>query len=286
MSPLADVEPSIRRVLWRLRPYIADIVVIGGWVPHLYRRYGGFAGWSTRLSGTVELDVLLSDRMAPADRPPLVTILTSAGFRSSDDGAVWEHEPPSGEKLEFFLPHTGIATTRGLVRAVRAQAGIGAFALTDLELMRAHVRTLLVPFAAAGGESAGLPVRVPSLGAYLVAKASTFLKRSPTPRGPSRRAKDLVYLRDVMGAGSDVAQRVELDIGEIRTNPSGRRAITHAERQLALLHARHPALLEASMELAERDQIQLENAVSDLFGHILDFQDVLRLNGPVSRGTD
>ncbi len=40
-NPLDDYEQfesALRRVIWALREYLTEIVVIGGWVPYLYRK--------------------------------------------------------------------------------------------------------------------------------------------------------------------------------------------------------------------------------------------------------
>lgn len=55
----SDLECPLRQTLWVLREYLPELVLIGGWVPELYRRYGGFAGWSSRSSYTTKLDVLV-----------------------------------------------------------------------------------------------------------------------------------------------------------------------------------------------------------------------------------
>lgn len=41
----SDTERPLRTILWELRPYLEDLVVVGGWVPYLYRHYGGFSDW-------------------------------------------------------------------------------------------------------------------------------------------------------------------------------------------------------------------------------------------------
>jgi hypothetical protein len=272
----ARLEQALRRVLWTLRPYLSDVVVIGGWVPHLYRRHGGFAEWRSGLSGTAEVDVLLPASAPAAERPPLGEILTSAGFRSSNGGAVWENDPATGEKVEFFVPHTGIAASQGVVRPVADQSGVGAFALTDLDVLSEHTRILPVPMTVQEGPPVELSVRVPTLGAYLVAKACTFLKRSPIMDGTmSRRAKDLVYIRDVMAAGEEVVRRVEADVIEMRHRAGGDRRLEYAVSQLALLNDRHPALVEAAQELAERDLVPESQARSDVLGHVHDLHDLL-----------
>lgn len=60
----ADV--ALAAVLWSLRSYLPELVLIGGWVPRLYRAHGGFTEWRSGLSGTMEVDVLVS--------PPIETV--------------------------------------------------------------------------------------------------------------------------------------------------------------------------------------------------------------------
>lgn len=42
MAEIERLERGVRAVLWELRDYLPDLVLIGGWVPHLHRRYGPF----------------------------------------------------------------------------------------------------------------------------------------------------------------------------------------------------------------------------------------------------
>ena len=285
MSEQDVLERALRRVLWTLRPYLPDLVVIGGWVPHLYRAYGGFRSWQSNLSGTGEVDVLLPDATVLAQRPPLADVLRDAGFESDADGAVWANEPVTGEKIEFFVPHQGIAKTLGRPRAIGGQAGVGAIPLTDLTLLGAHTRPLLVPVTIASQPNATLTVRVPSLGAYVVAKASTFMKRphAALQGGRSRRAKDLVYIRDVAAAGDEVMTQVERDIAEIRElGPVVEAQLDYARSQLLLLNEQSAVLREAAEELSERDAIPLDAALQDVRGHLADVREILPDSGSAS----
>jgi hypothetical protein len=263
-------------VLWALRPYLPDLIVIGGWVPHLYRRYGGFTAWKSGLSGTAEVDVLVADGMDASSRPPLADILDAAGFRSDDQGAVWENKPGTGEKIEFFVPHEGTGRTTGKVRSLNNQVGLGAIALTDLELLGAYTRELCIPLTLASGKPEELRVRVPTLGAYVVVKAGTFFKR-PAGDGETRRrrAKDLVYIRDVLAAGELIARQVQVDIDEIRRTSLGARKLDYAVTQIGVLHRHNRALVEAAEELAERDKLSREAAIDDLHGYLIDFREMI-----------
>jgi hypothetical protein len=61
-SPLMGWEKVLRAILATLRPYLDDLVIIGGWVPHLYRRYGLFPNWRSELSQS-RLDVLSTNSL-------------------------------------------------------------------------------------------------------------------------------------------------------------------------------------------------------------------------------
>lgn len=52
MSELHRLERGLRAVLRELRDHLPDLVLIGGWVPHLHRRYGPVPEWRGSLSLT------------------------------------------------------------------------------------------------------------------------------------------------------------------------------------------------------------------------------------------
>src|SRR5574338_212396 len=138
MADQTQFEQGLRRILWTLRDYLADLTVIGGWVPHLYRRYGGFTPWSANLSRTGEVDVLVPAGPLAAGRPPISTLLADAGFAPTTgdrSAAVWEKEPSAGERIEFLVKHQGTARQIGQTAIVVGQPGVGAIALTDMDLL-------------------------------------------------------------------------------------------------------------------------------------------------------
>ena len=275
-------EQALRRILWLLRPYLPHFIVIDGWVPHLYRYYGDFAEWRSQLSGTAEVDVLLADTKELANKAPLAELLRNAGFQSTNEscGAIWTNDPATGEKVEFFVPHVGIGMRAGTTQAIVGQVGLSAISLTDLELLAAHVHHIRIPFVVAGTSPVDVVVRVPSLGAYLVAKSATFFRRSGASPSDSasRRGKDVMYIRDVMAAGVHVTQQVERDLSELRalgTYAVGR--LRYAASQLELLNDASTVLDDASRELAERDGMTLHAARLDVRGHAQDLLDLLRM---------
>lgn len=104
-----DLERVLRAILIELCPYADDIILIGGWVPYLYRHYGGFRAWSGADTLTFELDVLVPRPVAPGGRLALAQLLREAGFQPQPDhglAAVWVRDVSTGEKIEF-LARTG-----------------------------------------------------------------------------------------------------------------------------------------------------------------------------------
>src|SRR5215212_6494595 len=143
----APLERALQRIIWELRPYLPELVIIGGWVPYLHQRYGPFPGWRNRLALTAEVDVLITRDLPANARPGLAEILESAGFSPVGEGqssAVWANDPTRGEKIEFLVPHRGTARDLGRTVPVRAQRGIGAIALATLAVMQRHTTVLRV----------------------------------------------------------------------------------------------------------------------------------------------
>lgn len=169
MRPVPDqqqFERGLRRILWALRDYLRDLTVIGGWVAHLYRRYGGFAEWKSDLSRTAEVDVLVPTPLGTAGRPPVSALLRDAGFRPATEGnsaAVSENDPATGERIEFLVRHEGTARQIGRPRSLLGQERLAAIPLTDMDLMMRHAATLHIPVTITSAEGV-LAVRVPTLG--------------------------------------------------------------------------------------------------------------------------
>jgi hypothetical protein len=283
MNDLGRFETSLRRVLWELRPYLDTVVVIGGWVPHLYQRYGGFAAWGSRLALTAEVDVM-TERTLPADgRPPLSQLLRESGFepRVRAGGlAVWEGDLMAGEKVEFLVEHRGTALQIGSIVPIAGQPGLGAISLPGLAVMMRFRQPLKIPFATGGPET--LDVWVPRLGAYLVNKAQTYAARSsPAEGGDSKAGKDLLYVRDMMAAGPEVVRRIEADLAEIAAKD--REAVRRAACLLVLaLGGAQAELRSAARMLAEREPgFSQEASVANMRGHLADACELL--NEPVWR---
>lgn len=278
-------ERGLRRVLWELREYSSDIVVIGGWVPYLYREYGEFTQWQSNLSRTGEVDVLLGSSAETRGRRPIPVILIEAGFRpvgETSRAAVWVGDAEIGEQVEFLVPHSGTARQIGQMRDIDAQDGLAAISLPDLELLNSFSNTLTLAVKIEGEQPAELEIRVPWLGAYLVNKAASFPKRRPIGVARSaenpKKAKDLLYIRDIAAAGEEVVRRVEDDVAQMRnTGDATQYRVDYAANNLSLVLGGESAALvhEAAAMLAERESIPHHEALADMRGHLSDAREIL-----------
>jgi hypothetical protein len=274
-------EPALRRILRELRPYLDEVVIIGGWVPYLYRRYGGIASWAAGLSLTAEVDVLVDRPLSAGERPTVPEILRASGFHPDSGvgrGAVWLGDLAAGERVEFLVPHTGTAHQQGMVVPIALQGGMGAISLPGLELLRRYRRTLRIPVATPGGDDE-LQVWVPLLGAYVVNKACTFLRRQAHADGDNlKRAKDLLYLRDIAAAGPEVADHVARDLRRLRQDRPAANSMREAANKLrlALTGSAGGTVTQAAAMLRERETGGSEAAAeNDVRGSLTDLLEIL-----------
>ncbi|MBB4636359.1 GSU2403 family nucleotidyltransferase fold protein [Longimicrobium terrae] len=275
-----DLERVLRTILAELRPYASDLVLIGGWVPYLYRHYGGFTAWSGADTLTFELDLLVPQPLPVEGRTSIALLLGDAGFRPASDAsaaAVWVRDVARGEKIEFIVSHQGTARNQGRFVALREQPGVAAIPLVDLDVLADHTQTLTLPPAA------GLPaveVRVPTLGAYALNKALTFIRRGDRAEtGSPKMAKDLLYLGDLLAPGGEVVSRIERDLGAIaQTSSRNAERVYSAATNVGWVingHLREKLSPAARMMMERVSAISQAAAEARLEGFLRDFHEIL-----------
>ena len=280
--PAADSPGALEDLLdslWPLRDYLAEITLIGGWVPELYRRYAGISEWRSRLSQTREADILVPQRVPRSGRDSIPEALRKAGFRPLHNervsAAVWLGDPATGAKIEFLTGLTTPAMRLARTLPVGDQPGLGALALPDdLMLLERHSITLTAVWTVAG-ERRELIIRVPRLGAYIINKALTARGRPvAASAGSDKRSKDLLYLRDLMAAGPEIVCRISDDLAVMLVgHAETRRPLEAAQGALRTLK---PADIDAAAEmLAERDRITHVEARFDVAGHLADLAELI-----------
>ena len=274
MSAAPEEVPS---VLLALEPYLKDIVLIGGWVPELYRRFGNLE-WEGRLAQTIELDLLVESPLPADGRPSLREILESAGLRRARDElfpADWVDPAQDRTVVEFLMPNRGTAKGPS-VRQVEEQGRLGAIVLPDAELLRDFTGVLAVPI-----NGRVVQVRVPSLGVYALSKALSFGGR-PVPAGALRfedkRPKDLVYLHDTIMAGRAARARIKANLSAVAGSQKHIRAGQLATERLRPVVASDGGaqLDEAARKLAERDRLTNRAAQAQIQGAANELVEMLR----------
>lgn len=273
-----DSESLLRRILEALGPYRLDLVLIGGWVPYLYQKYGGFPRWQVELARTKELDVFVPARLETADRPILATVLEEAGFEpvSGNDGAVWARKGGPDDLIEFFTPHQGTARQIGHPRSIAGQRSISGIALRHLDLLTETTSVLDL----GGAREESLTARVASLGGYVLNKATTFPERmsSAAEDGSSKAAKDLIYLRDVMAGGEEVQKCVADDIAALVKRDKGRKTLVRSATENVRHLAMNASLIvdAAVAQNIEQHRFTSESAArNDLLGYLENLAEIL-----------
>jgi Nucleotidyltransferase len=223
-------------ILRELRDFLGDIVVIGGWVPEVHRRFGASGEWSVEPLRTTEVDLLMGNLGAGGSSDELANALRDAGFRplgNEDPSAVWERDVAAGERVEFFIEHSGPFESLGEVHPLEPGTQLGGLALRDMSVLREHAVSLPVPLNE--GEVALL--RVPALGVYVIHKAATFFRRPDL----EKRAKDLHYVVDVMQSGEEVVTSVADEIARFCTEGGAVAGLARqARNQLGVIIAADP----------------------------------------------
>lgn len=277
-------EYALRHAIVALRLYLDQIVLIGGWVPYLYQRYGGFGHWDAALSYTTELDVLVPHTLLARTDTSLVDGLRQAGFTpiiERQNPAIWVDDRVPGSKIEFLVSHIGTAKQIGTIQPVTGQQGLGGISLPELDVMARHTRLLSIPIGKMdSGALVTVDIQVPLLGAYVLNKAATFAKRMSSASGAMnpKRAKDLLYLRDVMAAGREVVAQVEQDFEYIRRSDATARILrrsAYRNIQKVIQSQSNEEINVVAQMLVERDGVALRLANLDITGHLRDLQEIL-----------
>jgi hypothetical protein len=265
------MESALRSVLEILSDYADDLILIGGWVPYLHLTYGRAAVTSPRTSRTTEADLLLPATMRRHGRRPLVEILREAGFdQRGVGGVIWTRAPAErGEVIEFMQSFHGPARNRGAPGRVADQPGLRALTLDHLRVMEEFTQTI---FLSPSRGCAGLEVRIPTLGAFVLNKANTFHLRGGDDAGV-KAGKDLLYLRDVLAAGDRPLTVLEEDLDTIARATGNDATIRRAAHHLRHLAPRYHRAVAGI--LSERDGLDPAAARADVEGHLEDAAEIV-----------
>jgi hypothetical protein len=177
-----DLTPLIE-VLEVVKPYLADIVLVGGWVPIVYAECTSI--YRTKTMGTGDVD-LACPHPLDVKGEAVDHLLTGAGFQCelSGDTKIPYCKYVKGQELEieFLTPLKGDGSTE----VEKLQEGLMAEALRYLDVLLAHTDTVEI--------DEDLVVRVPLISAFLFQKGLSF----PERRSQLKLDKDLYYIFKVV----------------------------------------------------------------------------------------
>ncbi len=219
MPAIVDADPQLLATLGALGDYLEDLVLVGGWVPHLYRKM-----WPSEspveARRTFDLDAAVGGSLPTRHGPRLDVLLTDRGYIRTLGGvsgpAVQSYDSPVNSGLlpiEFLTPLTGSHEET----TVEIQKGVTAQALRYLNILLENTMEVRLSGEAVEASTGELTVRIPIPGAYV------FHRGLIAPRGGSRRrGKDLYYIFETWASLPDQKDRIVEEIVEIRTRyPSG-----------------------------------------------------------------
>lgn len=187
-----DYSRELIRVLFVLKEYLPNIVLIGGCVPYIYWKH--IYGAAVPPVYTTDLDVLIPNTI-PVHARPIASLLDDAGFRgrvlelSHIQHFKFESVTVPGFEVEFRTPEPGGKRVETLV----VQSGLRAQVLPGLRILLAHNMTVGIT-GQVEGRAVDLMVRVPTPGAFVLNKATSYLDT----HGEPERAKDIYYVYYVL----------------------------------------------------------------------------------------
>jgi hypothetical protein len=179
-----DLTPLVE-VLKAVKPYLPDIVLIGGWVPIVYEQYTSI--YPTKTLRTSDVDFACPSPLAVREET-MDHLLKAAGFRCELFGNTpvpfCRYINERGLEIEFLTPSKG----DGSSTVTQLQRDLTAEPLRYLDVLLAHIRPVKI--------DEDLIVLVPRISAFLFQKGLSF----PNRRSALQKDKDLYYIFKIVQA--------------------------------------------------------------------------------------
>ena len=204
---------SLLNAIEVLAPYLDEIVIVGGWVPFLYNKYGEIPSPHPLLR-TMDIDVVVPRRVEEHGRPTIDELLSRAGYEAriyGSDVTVVKYELASPvTEIEFLTPEVG----RPGKTALAVQHGLTAQALRYLQILLENTKKIEINDTIDGSDIS-LVVTVPSPGAFIYQKGLTL---SPSSRRTSTKVdKDLYYIFSFVDSSKELWDSIPAEINSLRS---------------------------------------------------------------------
>jgi len=193
-----SLDSRLKAALRAIEPYLPEVVVAGGWVPHIYAVQAELAERGGLLT-TRDIDLAVP-REVPQHEHSISDLLADAGFecefRSLDEPPITRYmadvDQPDEVEIEFITP-----MRRNDETAISVQSDLTAQALRYLEVLLEHPWPLSLAELTDGQLDGELRVSTPA--AYVFHRTLSYQKR----RDRVRKEKDLYYAFYVVAAFPD-----------------------------------------------------------------------------------
>lgn len=214
MIMIKGVDPQLFKTLAALGDYVQDIVLVGGWVTHIYALI--WPGEQRILERrTFDVDAAVRETLPVRSRLRLDSQLEAQGYIVRLGGmsgpAAQRFENPENEDLldiEFLFPLTGSSEHQ----TVEIQEGVAAQALRYLNILLDSVMEVYASGELPGGDVVTLPIRVPVPGAFIYHRGLAFVERTDR----RMQAKDLYYIFETWTNYPDRRDYIVREIDELR----------------------------------------------------------------------
>ncbi len=187
------VSSGLIDILCILKPYLSQIVIGGGWVPHLYNRYLQNDSKMEPLF-TRDIDLLVQKNLPVIGKKTVDHLLTETGMitifksRSTPPLILYQGNIGGHEVEVEFLTHQEGSNPAAVIEV---QQGLHAEALRYLSVLLENTITLEI-----NELGSQLIVKVPTPAAYIFNKGLTFTRR----KEKIKKAKDLYYIFDMLSS--------------------------------------------------------------------------------------
>jgi hypothetical protein len=201
-------EHPFSRLVSALEPWLRDIVILGGWAHHLYRRHPNAQQLDYPPLTTVDTDVALPRNLS-AHKPDIRARLLARGFTEEflgHDRPPATHyrlaEESSGFYAEFLTPLTGGEFSRaGNRKSTIEISGVVSQQLRHIDVLLRDPWAIDYPL-----DGATAKINIANPVAFLAQKVLIHGRR-----GREDRSKDILYMHDTIDVyGSRLPQLSEL----------------------------------------------------------------------------
>jgi hypothetical protein len=194
----ADDLGSMVQLIEALRPWLGDLVIIGGWAHRLHRFHPRAGSPTYSPLRTRDVDLAFAEAVGEGN---IAMALRDAGFREDLSG---DHTPPisqyrlghedQGFCAEFLTPLRGSGTKRGGTQdATVVMAGVTAQKLRHLDLLLIHPWTVRLDSTVGVPLSVTTDVQLPSPVTFIAQKLLIYNERTS-----AKRAQDALYVHDTL----------------------------------------------------------------------------------------